>query len=164
MLSSKIIFECVEALMGPESRSDETMETLSAFLTVIGPVFDTPNWPRYEQLNDVFSKIKDLCKDKSTLSARIKCLLRDVLDARATNWRGRSKKNEPEGPVKLSEVARQAKREEMGQSQQSRPGAPREKEQRQTTDVDGWETVAVTRGKTQPTGGSSQAYGGGGGG
>merc|ERR1719472_217333 len=111
MLSSKIIFQCAEQLM--ESKTDETLETLCVFLTAIGPVFDNKQWPRYDALCGVFDRVRTMVKDKNNgVSQRIKCLLKDVLDARAANWHGRSKKNEPEGPMKMSEVARQARRDE----------------------------------------------------
>merc|ERR1719375_1887180 len=118
MLSSKIIFQCADQLL--EGKTDETLETLAVFLTAIGPMFDNKQWPRYEQLSTVFDRVKALVKDKgSSVSPRIKCLLKDVLDARAANWMGKSKKNEPEGPMKISEVARQARRDEAAQGNQS---------------------------------------------
>ena len=52
--------------------------------------------------------MKDLTKEK-TLSARVKCLLRDVLDIRAAGWRNSKKTNQPEGPMKLTEVKRQVR-------------------------------------------------------
>jgi hypothetical protein len=116
MLSSKIIFQCSEQLL--EGKTDETLETLAVFLTAIGPMFDNKQWPRYDMLCGVFDRVKMLVKDKNSgVSQRIKCLLKDVLDARASNWQGRNKKNEPEGPMKMSEVARQARRDEAGHGQ-----------------------------------------------
>merc|ERR1719472_776904 len=144
MLSSKIIFQCSEQLM--EAKTDETLETLAVFLTAIGPMFDNKQWPRYEQLSVVFDRVKALVKDKgNSVSPRIKCLLKDVLDARAQNWMGRSKKNEPEGPMKISEVARQARREEAAQANQSfkpdRQPSRREAEPRVQVGDDEWSTI-----------------------
>merc|ERR1719301_505761 len=120
MLSSKIIFQCSEQLL--EAKTDETLETLAVFLTAIGPMFDSRQWPRYDKLCEYFDRVKALVKDKNSgLSQRIKCLLKDVLDARALGWQGRNKKNEPEGPMKISEVARQAKRDEAAQNQGFQP-------------------------------------------
>jgi hypothetical protein len=142
ILSSKIIFECVEQMINPETRSDETVETLAAFLQTIGPMFDTENYSRYKQLDEVFSRVKDLTKEK-TLSARVKCLLRDVLDIRAAGWRNSKKTNQPEGPMKLTEVKRQAMREEQGFSGGGY-SAPREKPARVADDE--WATVGSSRG------------------
>merc|ERR1719197_427975 len=103
ILSSKIIFECVEQLMGAETRSDETVETLAAFLNTIGPMFDTENYSRYQQLNDVFSRV-----------------------------------------MKLTEVKRQAIREEQGFSSQGYSAPAREKPAPRGDDE--WATVGGSRG------------------
>jgi hypothetical protein len=159
MLSSKIIFQCSEQLL--EAKTDETLETLAVFLTAIGPMFDNKQWPRYEQLSTVFDRVKALVKDKgNSVSPRIKCLLKDVLDARAQNWMGRSKKNEPEGPMKISEVARQARREEAAQANQSfkpdRQPSRREAEPRVQVGEDEWSTIN-TRAKPNAWGAKRQA-------
>merc|ERR1719424_93630 len=113
MLSSKIIFQCAQELLSV--KNEETLETLATFLHAIGPAFDSPNWARYAQLNQVFDTVNRLAASKKEVpSSRIRCLLKDVSDARAKGWSGKSKKNEPEGPMKISDVARQAKREEGG--------------------------------------------------
>merc|ERR1719247_1763762 len=175
MLSSKIIFQCAEQLM--EGRTDETLETLAVFLTAIGPMFDNKQWPRYDMLCAVFDRVKALLKDKNSgLSQRIKCLLKDVLDARAGNWMGRNKKNEPEGPMKISEVARQARRDEAAQGNQGGfkpdrhgPGPSRRDEPRPQVSADEWSQVANTRQKpvnawkrtAEPSAAAPQATGGG---
>jgi len=143
MLSSKIIFQCVDQLI--EVKNDETLETLAVFLQTIGPQFDTEAWPRYDQLNQVFVKIGAMCRAKEGIAPRIKCLLKDVLDARATGWKGRAKTNQPEGPMKIAEVARQARREDNsghGGGGGGRPPPPREREPRQEKQADEWATVA----------------------
>jgi hypothetical protein len=113
----------------------------------------------------VFDRVKVLVKDKnSPASQRIKCLLKDVLDARAGNWQGRSKKNEPEGPMKMSEVARQAKRDEANQGNQSfRPdrngeGRPRRDEPRveRGQGDDEWSHVNVRQKPQKPAWGRTE--------
>merc|ERR1719326_933051 len=154
MLSSKIIFQCAEQLL--EHKTDETLESLSVFLTAIGPMFDNKQWPRYDALCGVFDRVRTLVKDKNNgVSQRIKCLLKDVLDARAANWHGRSKKNEPEGPMKISEVARQAKRDEAAQNHQGfqpeRNGPrPRRDEPRVERGDDEWSTINVRAKPAKP--------------
>ena len=63
----------------------------------------------------------------------------------------------PEGPLKLSDVARNAKREEMGQQPSQGGYRPREKEPRQPLGDDEWATVAVSRGK-KPSMAQTTAY------
>merc|ERR1719247_715938 len=157
MLSSKIIFQCAEQLL--EGRTDETLETLCVFLTAIGPVFDNKSWPRYDMLCGVFDRVRAMVKDKNSgVSQRIKCLLKDVLDARATSWMGKSKKNEPEGPMKISEVARQARRDEAKDANQSfkpdrsGPGPSRRDEPRVQVGDDEWSTIQTTRTKSNAWG------------
>lgn len=83
MLSPKIIFLCSEELL--KCGSEEALETLSAFLETIGPTFDTPKWVGSSKLQEVFSLVKILAEDEGQ-SARIRCLLKDVLDKKANRW------------------------------------------------------------------------------
>merc|ERR1719506_1883167 len=73
---------------------------------------------------------------------------------------GRSKKNEPEGPMKISEVARQARREEAAQANQSfkpdRQPSRREAEPRVQVGEDEWSTIN-TRAKPNAWGAKRQA-------
>jgi hypothetical protein len=160
MLSSKIIFQCAEQLI--EHKTDETLESLSVFLTAIGPLFDNRQWPRYDALCGVFDRVRMMVKDKNNgVSQRIKCLLKDVLDARAANWHGRSKKNEPEGPMKMSDVARQARREEQSGGQTSfrpdRNAQPRRDEPRvEHRGDDEWSHVNVRAKPSKPAWGRTE--------
>merc|ERR1719327_2579810 len=83
MLSPKIIFLCSEELL--KCGSEEALETLSAFLETIGPTFDAPKWVGSSKLQEVFSLVKILAEDEGQ-SARIRCLLKDVLDKKANKW------------------------------------------------------------------------------
>jgi hypothetical protein len=104
VLSSKIIFQCADELF--HYSSDETLETLCVFLTVIGPSFDNKEWKCFDALNTVvFGRVEELCKSTSNVAPRIRCLLKDVLELRAQSWSSAHKmSNEPEGPMRMSEV------------------------------------------------------------
>jgi len=102
VLSSKIILTCVTELL--QSQSEETLETLCVFLTAVGPVFDHSGFKGQEEFARVFSTMKDLACSKSDVAPRIKCLMRDVMDLRASGWTRRHTHNQPEGPKALSEV------------------------------------------------------------
>jgi len=106
VLSTKIIFQCAYALL--DSPSDEKLETLCAFLNTIGPAYDSPEWKSYASLTQVFAEVKMLsspsCKDHD-IPPRIKFLLKDVVDLRASGWDKAMRPNsQPEGPMKISEV------------------------------------------------------------
>merc|ERR1719217_120480 len=83
MVSPKIIFLCSEELI--KSGTEEALETLSVLLETIGPTFDTPAWVGSSKLQEVFSLVKIMSDDEGQ-SARIRCLLKDVLDKKANKW------------------------------------------------------------------------------
>jgi translation initiation factor 4G len=84
MVSPKIIFLCSEELI--KSGTEEALETLSVLLETIGPTFDTPAWVGSSKLQEIFSLVKIMSDDEGQ-SARIRCLLQDVLDKRANDWK-----------------------------------------------------------------------------
>merc|ERR1719253_1733495 len=128
MVSSKVMFECAESLV--EQRNEATLETLVVFLTTIGPHYDFEHFARYDQLQAVFAKVRELSTAKD-LSPRTCILLKDLLALRASRWTKRGPKNEPEGPMKLSDVAR------GGSGAAPRRPAPKDDE---------WATVAMRKG------------------
>jgi len=89
----------------------ETLETLCAFLTTIGPAFDIKDWKFYDAFSACFQNVKELSTSKS-VPARIRCLLKDVMDMRTNGWqKQRRAYNEPEGPMKMAEVQKQWQRD-----------------------------------------------------
>jgi hypothetical protein len=84
MLSPKIIFFCTDELLG--IGSNEALETLCAFLDTLGAAFDTPEWPGRPRLEEVFKRAQNFAEDPDH-SARIRCLLKDLLDKRRNGWR-----------------------------------------------------------------------------
>jgi len=169
-LSSKIIFSCTEELL--DIKSEETLETLCAFLITIGPHYDDKAWKNHAVYDGIFKKVTELSKDKS-VPARIKCLLKDVIDLRQNNWQGHRPSKEPEGPKKMSDVKHQwekdiAKQESRMSGGGSRSGghkAPALTSHGSQED-DEWETVGPTsrRGGKTPAGSASTPSKGQGGG
>lgn len=154
MLSSKIMFQCVDRLL--EVKNEESLETLTVFLTTIGPHYDTPEFQRYDVLQTCFARVKDLLRksekasDKQQLSARTKCLLKDVLDLKAGGWRSKGTKNEPEGPMKLADVGKQARRGERAERGERGERPVRETPRVSAPDADEWCTVGRARATAAP--------------
>mmetsp|Transcript_49918 Transcript_49918/g.89616 ORF Transcript_49918/g.89616 Transcript_49918/m.89616 type:complete len:1255 (+) Transcript_49918:119-3883(+) len=157
-LSSKILFTCTEELL--YIKSEETLETLCAFLMTIGPHYDDKVWKNYAMYDDIFKQVAELSKDKS-VSARIRCLLKDVIDLRKNNWQGHRPSKEPEGPKKMSAVKHQWEKD-MAQQESRMSGGGGSRGGRSaptlapTQEDDEWETVPSSRrgGKT-PAGAAS---------
>jgi hypothetical protein len=101
MLASKVMLAIMEELL--QEPTSEALESLAALLTVVGPTFDHPDWSYRATLNAIFTQVDKLTK-KGSVSSRVRCLLKDVLDLRASGWQNlRPKKIE--GPKKLGDVA-----------------------------------------------------------
>jgi hypothetical protein len=85
MLSSKLLVECAEELIGKRATCPEALESLAALMMVAAPTFDTSEWQHYDRLSTVFQSMRKIAKDKSN-GARSRFLLRDVLDVREAGW------------------------------------------------------------------------------
>jgi hypothetical protein len=108
MLVSKVLVAIVDQLM--TDPSPEALESLVALLTVTGPVFDTSEWQYHPKLVAVFSSLSELVVE-GKCSARVRCLLQDLLDLRAADWQDRRPKK-TEAPTTLKAVAEMAKQAE----------------------------------------------------
>jgi hypothetical protein len=84
MLSPKIIFHCTDELLS--IGTEEALETLIVFVETIGKAFDTPEWKQQARLQGVFTRM-ELLAESPQQSARVRCLLKDVLDLRRNRWR-----------------------------------------------------------------------------
>jgi hypothetical protein len=104
MLASKVMLAIMEELL--QDPTPEALESLAALLTVVGPTFDTPDWAHRTMLNAIFTQVDKLTK-KSSVSQRVRCLLKDVVEIRNMGWQDRRPKK-IEGPKKLDEVASEA--------------------------------------------------------
>lgn len=85
MLSSKLLVECAQELIGKRATCPEALESLAALMTVAAPTFDTKEWQYYDNLDACFNTMRKLSKDKTTVP-RNRFLLRDVLDVREAKW------------------------------------------------------------------------------
>jgi hypothetical protein len=104
MLASKVFIAIAEELLSMST--PESLESLAAILTVVGPVFDTPMWSYRPVFNHFLEQIQGITR-KPSCDSRARCLLKDVLDLRAAGWKSRRPKK-VEGPTTLNDVARQA--------------------------------------------------------
>jgi len=86
MLSSKLLVECAEGLIGKRTECPTALESLAALMMVAAPTFDTTEWQHHEKLQTSFDTMRKLAKDKKTVDTRSRFLLRDVLDMREAGW------------------------------------------------------------------------------
>eukprot|EP00929_Paragymnodinium_shiwhaense_P074227 TRINITY_DN37969_c0_g1_i1.p1 TRINITY_DN37969_c0_g1~~TRINITY_DN37969_c0_g1_i1.p1 ORF type:complete len:543 (+),score=162.11 TRINITY_DN37969_c0_g1_i1:65-1693(+) len=115
MLASKVLMFILQELLAIPT--PEALESAAALLTVAGPAFDTPEWSHYGSLKAAFMQIEELARDKSQPS-RVRCLLKDVLELRASNWEDlKAAARQKEGPKKLSDIALKA----AAEATQTRP-------------------------------------------
>jgi len=146
MVASQVIFKVTGELLKSPPEPD-ALESLAAFLTTIGPIFDRPDWKRKSTLDLVFKEIEGLTRDQERIPARIRCLLSDVLDLRRTSWEDQklaTKSNA--GPMTLDEVHSQWQ-EAAGDSRGSAPPTPGSTRPRSSASsaTSSWSTVGPRR-------------------
>jgi len=113
MLSSRLLVACSDALLRGQTTCPEALESLAALLTVAGKKFDRrSDWQYSDRLDAIFIRLRELTKDK-TVSARVRFLLRDLLELRDAGWpeQGLSAAIAKEGPMRLEEVKERAAEE-----------------------------------------------------
>merc|ERR1719301_269307 len=111
MLAPRVLLSVATTLLKDPS-APEALESLAVFLTKVGPTFDDKESSLYTPLCSVFDQVRGLTKNKE-VAPRLRFLLQDVLELRATKWADKkkvTKKNE--GPMKLKEVQEQVLKEE----------------------------------------------------
>lgn len=110
MLAPRVMLSCVEELL--QRATPETLESLALLLTIVGPTFDDSEWFHHGALCEIFERVDSLTKDKA-VPPRVRFLLRDLLDLRATNWADMKKATKKEaGPMKIIEVHQKAAEDE----------------------------------------------------
>jgi len=111
MLSPRVLISCANELLKDPAAPD-ALESLAALLTAVGPTFDDKEWTQYALLSAIFDRVEGLTKNKQ-VAPRLRFLLRDVLDLRATSWANMKKVTAKQaGPMKLEEVHSLAAKEE----------------------------------------------------
>jgi len=63
-----------------------TVESLACVLTAVGGMFVHPSFKHHDHLKAIFARVEEKSKDKG-LGARIRFLLRDLLDLREAGWK-----------------------------------------------------------------------------
>eukprot|EP00747_Dinoflagellata_sp_TGD_P092019 gnl/TRDRNA2_/TRDRNA2_165267_c5_seq1.p1 gnl/TRDRNA2_/TRDRNA2_165267_c5~~gnl/TRDRNA2_/TRDRNA2_165267_c5_seq1.p1 ORF type:complete len:677 (-),score=132.37 gnl/TRDRNA2_/TRDRNA2_165267_c5_seq1:45-1976(-) len=108
MLKGKLLVECAEELLKEQKRCAEALESCALLLTVAGSKFDIPEFRHHDRLSMVFAQVQCLSKDKD-VPARIRFLLRDVLDLRGAGWPSApgAASGSCKGPMKLDAVREQ---------------------------------------------------------
>jgi len=101
MLATKVLFAICEELLGEPT--PESLESLAALLTVVGPKFDIAGWVAHPMLKEIFNRVKVLTETPH-INCRVRCLLKDLLELRACRWEDRKPKK-IEGPSTLKEQA-----------------------------------------------------------
>jgi hypothetical protein len=97
------LISCANELIKDPTAQD-ALESLAALLTATGPSFDDKEWSQHGLLCCIFDRVKDLTKNKQ-VAPRLRFLLSDVLDLRATSWANQKKVTAKQaGPMKLEEV------------------------------------------------------------
>ncbi|CAD7929381.1 unnamed protein product [Amoebophrya sp. A120] len=104
------------------------LETLVAFVESIGPMLDNQSWPHWTHFDEVLQVVAQLSTDKA-VPARIRCLLQDVVDLRASQWVNQKKaKSKLEKATTLKEVNHAADGD--SKSKTTGGGASSQKQQR----------------------------------
>ncbi|KAF5725884.1 eukaryotic translation initiation factor isoform 4G-1 isoform X1 [Tripterygium wilfordii] len=87
MVPEKIVHHIVQELLGQDSKTcpaEENVEAICQFFNTIGKQLDES--PKSRRINDIyFSRLKELTTN-SQLAPRMRFMVRDVLDLRASNW------------------------------------------------------------------------------
>eukprot|EP00746_Dinoflagellata_sp_MGD_P067267 gnl/MRDRNA2_/MRDRNA2_27766_c0_seq1.p1 gnl/MRDRNA2_/MRDRNA2_27766_c0~~gnl/MRDRNA2_/MRDRNA2_27766_c0_seq1.p1 ORF type:complete len:693 (-),score=177.78 gnl/MRDRNA2_/MRDRNA2_27766_c0_seq1:134-2212(-) len=116
MLATSVLVAIAEDLIS-EPCSPEALEALAVFLTSVGGTFDRPDWQHHKRLDAIFDQLEAKKSDKK-VPARIRFLIQDVLDLRASGWEDQKKATKKnEGPMKLEDVHEKASQEELAKSQ-----------------------------------------------
>eukprot|EP00250_Pteridium_aquilinum_P019714 c24548_g1_i1 orf=574-6834(-) len=118
MLTERIMHECIRKLLGEyENPEEEEVEALCKLMSTIGHMIDQPK--TREHIDAYLERITRL-SNHPKLSARIKFMLKDLIDLRRNGWQERRK---VEGPKKIEEVHRDAVQERQATVAQAGRGA-----------------------------------------
>jgi hypothetical protein len=112
MLGSVLFVNCATQLLMSRATCPDALECLAALIMVAGPKFDTKSWSHYSGLESIFHAMSELTRDKA-VPARLRYLLRDVLDARSAVWcASANQATLKAAPMKLDEVREKAAEEQ----------------------------------------------------
>ncbi|XP_071454383.1 eukaryotic translation initiation factor 4 gamma 1-like [Hetaerina americana] len=163
MINQSIMVTCIRELL--ETRDEESLECLCKLLTTVGKVLEEAlekksNPINPPNLNGFFNKMKMIVQERKT-SSRVRFMLQDAIDLKNNKWVPR---RDESNPKKISQIAMEAERESMEQSQltaayampsrSSMGGGGSRKDDRGKPRMDGWTTVPqkTSKGITVDTG------------
>lgn len=155
MISQAILLECIDRLLqkrdecisssNGQDQGVHHVEALCAFIHTVGPFFDNPQWRYYGDFCERMRTVEALAAN-STLPFRVRCLMKDVLDARATKWK-RQLPFQREGPTTLEEL--HAQQQSAGAQPPLLPNHNNRetfRDRHNAGDDGGWEVAAGKRG------------------
>lgn len=117
MLTERIMHECIKKLLGEYQKPDEEdVEALCKLMSTIGRIID--HHKAKEHIDAYFRRMENL-SNNSKLSARIRFMLKDVIELRRNGWQERRKVDKPK---KIDEVHRDAVQERQNASRGDRLG------------------------------------------
>jgi hypothetical protein len=106
LLPLSVLRECTERLLADSSPL--AVELLLALLATVGPALDTDIWWQSsirgscrQHLDEVFARARELAYTERGVPPRLRFLIRNLLDTRASRWVPRYA---PEAPMKLNEI------------------------------------------------------------
>lgn len=121
MLSSRLLCDCTDQLLGSHEACPEALESVAVLLRSACPTFDTPSWPFFDRLEQIFARVQELTVKKGVPS-RIRFLLKDVLDLRKAGWRETpSNSTAPRAPTAAAPGPSVAPREAGGSPAAKKP-------------------------------------------
>ncbi|KAK4741705.1 hypothetical protein SAY87_025293 [Trapa incisa] len=111
MLTEKIMHDCMKKLLGQyQTPDEEDLEALCKLMSTIGEMIDHEK--AKVNMDAYFARMMTLSNDTS-LSSRVRFMLKDAIDLRKNKWQQRRK---VEGPKKIEEVHRDAAQERHSQA------------------------------------------------
>jgi len=146
ILSSKLLLTCCQDLLSEAANVPDALEFLAALLTVAGPTFDqVQGWVMKPVFEAVFTEVRKMVESPA-VAARLRFLLRDLLDLRAAGWKDTKKATAGKAvPMRLDEVRCEADAANKQSSQQQYFSAsPISRAQE-------WQQAQVQKAATRPT-------------
>ncbi|GAA5983668.1 hypothetical protein JCM5350_000662 [Sporobolomyces pararoseus] len=106
MLTERIMHECIKKLLSnTENPEEEDVESLCRLLTTVGKGLDNP---KAKQHMDIYFSRMNLIANSPKVSSRIRFMILDVVDLRASRW---ASKQAAAGPKTISEIHADAQKQ-----------------------------------------------------
>mmetsp|Transcript_46724 Transcript_46724/g.102026 ORF Transcript_46724/g.102026 Transcript_46724/m.102026 type:complete len:743 (-) Transcript_46724:699-2927(-) len=159
MLCTRLLCNIGENLL--QSRHDcvDALESLTALLTAAAPKFDDPKWVHFQRLDGIFAQMQELTADKA-VPARLRFLLRDVLDMRKRGWPNHGPIQAKQAkPMKIEEVKQMAEQEQQPTPTKRGVGSPKAKcgADGDVKDAIWRKLIITTRAQAKPARGAKEA-------